>query len=341
MPSGQHSRSPLQGGGRGADSWLMWLDLAALAILVSAAAIGLVRGLLVSSVRLGGAVGAYVGAWWLAPQVAPLFEARGLSGMLAVAAGGLAAFFVLLLSVEILAAVVKAFDRKRRGGQPRTAPDRLGGALVGAVAGAAFAVLIGWFGITLDVLRTQTGNEALPSTEGSRFAPIARSTIRNLGEWVLADQGPTGAAVARAASDPAEALERLERLLGNPHLESLRDDRQFWQQVENGRYRTAVERSSFLALAYDGTTRRELADLGLISEEAAASSRAFRDASAEALAAVGPRIQAVKQDPAMERLTLDPEVQEMVYANDTLGLLSHPDVRQVIARALAGPGPDA
>ncbi|HKJ25728.1 MAG TPA: hypothetical protein VKB65_12955, partial [Myxococcota bacterium] len=201
----------------------------------------------------------------------------------------------------------------------------------------AFAVLVAWLGITVDVLRTQTGNEALPSAEGSRFVPVARSVIRGVGTWALADRGPAGAAAARAASDPAEALARVERLLANPHVLGLRDDRLFWQQVENGRSRSAVERASFLALAYDGTTRRELADLGLVSEEAAASSRAFRDAAAEALSAVGPRLQAVKQDPALARLAEDPAVREMIEANDTLGLLRHPDVRELIGHALAGP----
>jgi uncharacterized membrane protein required for colicin V production len=319
----------------------MGLDLLALGILVAAAAVGFVRGWLVSSVRFGGALAAYVGAWVLGPRLAPLFESRGLSGMLAVAMGGLAVFLVLLVAVEIVAALVKAAERRRRGGQARTGPDRAGGALVGALAGAAFAVLVAWLGITVDALRTQTGNEALPSVEGSRLVPVARSIIRHVGEWALADQGPAGAAVARAAADPADAMARVERLLGNPHLVSLREDRGFWHLVENGRYRPAVERASFLALAYDGTTRRELAELGLISEEAAASSLAFRDAAVDALAAVGPRIQAVRQDPALGRLAEDPAVHEMVMANDTLGLLRHPDVRLVIARALAGPAPAA
>jgi len=315
----------------------MWLDLAALGILAAAAAVGFARGWLVSSLRFGGALAAYVGAWKLGPGLAPVFEARGLSGLVAVVAGGLAVFFLLLLSVEIVAAIVKAVDRRRRGGQPRGAPDRAGGALVGALAGAAFAVLIAWLGISVDVLRAQSGNEALPSIEGSRFVPVARAVIRSVGAWALAERGPAGAAVARAASDPADALARVERLLGNPHLIGLRDDRRFWQQVENGRYRSAVESASFLALAYDGTTRRELAELGLISEEAAASSRVFRDDAAEALATVGPRIQAIQHDPALGRLADDPAVLRMVEANDTIGLLSHPDVRRLIARALAGP----
>jgi hypothetical protein len=189
----------------------------------------------------------------------------------------------------------------------------------------------------VDALRTQTGNAALPSTEGSRFAPVAKGVIRSLGEWILADRGPAGTAIARAASEPAETLERVENLLENPHLVALKDDPIFWQQVENGRYSQAVERGSFLALAYDGSTRRELADLGLIDEEAAGSSRAFRDDAIDALAAIGPRLRAVRHDPALERLAADPEVQEMILANDTLGLLRHPDVRLVIARALEGP----
>ena len=145
----------------------MWLDLAALAILVGAMGVGFLRGWLVSSIRFGGAGSAYVGAWWLGPQVAPLFEARGLSGMLAVAAGGLAVFFVLLVSVEILAAVVKAIETRRRGGQARTAPDRFGGALVGAIPGAGFAVPEGDAnGRSLTVHLRDGSLDLLQSTDG-------------------------------------------------------------------------------------------------------------------------------------------------------------------------------
>jgi uncharacterized membrane protein required for colicin V production len=316
----------------------MWLDLAVLAILAAAAMVGLVRGLLVSSVRLVGAVVSYLGAWWLAPVLAPALEAHsGLSGVLAVVAGGLVAFLALLLAMEVAAAVAKAMDRRRLHGEARSGPDRLGGALVSAVAGFAFAVLVGWLAVTVDALRIHTENAALPGTGGSHFAPLARRVVRSAGEWALAGQGPAGTAVARAASDPAEALARVERLLGNPHLVGLKEDEIFWQQVEAGRHATAITRASFLALAYDGTTRRELADLGLIDERAAASSQAFKEASLDALAAIGPRLRAVREDPALARLSEDPAVQEMVLANDGLGLLRHPDVRGVIARALAGP----
>jgi uncharacterized membrane protein required for colicin V production len=319
----------------------MWLDLAVLGVLVAALLVGAVRGVLVSSVRLFGAVAAYLGAWWLGPALAPWLGRFGLDGVLALGMGGLAAFTLLLFSTEILAVAVRALDRRRRGGEPRTSADRLGGAAVSLVAGFAFAILLGWLAVTVDALRVHGGNDALPSTEASHFAPVARRVIRGVGEWVLADRGSTGAAVARAASDPVETLERVEQVLANPHLQQLKDDRAFWQQVESGAYERAVARASFLALAYDGSTRRELAALGLVSEEAAGSSRAFRDASIEALAAIGPRLRAVREDPALARLAEDPQVQEMVLANDTLGLLRHPDVREVIARALSGRERDA
>ena len=315
----------------------MWLDLVALGILVAAAVLGGVRGLLLSTVRLGGAVSAYLGAWWLGPAAAPFFETHGLSGLLALVAGGLGVFFGLLLSVEVVAAVVKSVEARRRGGRPRSTPDRMGGALVGTLAGAGFAVLVAWLGITVDALRLQTGNAALPSVEASRFAPAARGVIRGVGGWLLAGHGSPGAALARAASDPAATIERVERLLGNPQVAAVKDDPAFWQQVDRGRSRAAVERASFLGLAYDGTARGELAGLGLISEDAAMSSRAFRDASAQALARVAPRLRAIREDPALERLAADPAVQDMVRRNDTLGLLRNPDVRLVIAHALARP----
>lgn len=319
----------------------MWLDLGVLGILVAAALVGAVRGTLVSGVRLFGAVAAYVGAWRLGPHAGEILGERfGLGGTLGLLAGGLAVFAGLLLAMELLAAGVKGIDRRRRDGFPRGGADRLGGAVVSAAAGFAFAILIGWLAVTVDALRLHTGNAALPSTEGSRFAPIARAAVRGVGEFALSGQGPTGAAVARAASEPAETFVRVQGLLENPHLLDLREDRVFWEHVEQGQYERAVSRSSYLALAYDGTTRRNFAELGLIDPAAADSSAAFRDMSVEALAAIGPRLRALREDPALERLASDPAIREMVLANDTLGLLRHPDVQQVIARALSDPSPE-
>jgi uncharacterized membrane protein required for colicin V production len=316
----------------------MWLDLAALVIVAAALAVGAVRGLLVSGVHLVGAAAAWLGAFWLAPALAPRIEAAfGFSGVLAVLAGGLAALFALLLLLELATAVARAVDRRRLAGGSRGRADRVGGALVAGVSGFAFALLVGWLAVSVDVLRVRSESTSLPSTEGSRFAPIVRGAVRGAGEWALADRGPAGIALARAAADPAATMARVERLLANPHLVGLKEDAVFWQQVEAGRHATAVTRASFLALAYDGTTRRELAELGLIDERAAESSQAFRESAVDALAALGPRLRAVRQDPALARLSEDPEVQEMVLANDGLGLLRHPDVRSVIARALSGP----
>ena len=315
----------------------MWLDLVVAAILAASLVAGAVRGMLVSSVRLGGAIAAYVAGWMLAPRVAPMVEARtDLAGTLAVLVAGLGLFMAFLLTREVATAAVKALERRLRSG-PRPAADRLAGAVVSSLAGFAFAVLIGWLAISVDALRIQTGNDALPSLEGSRFAPIAQEVIERAAGRVLADRGPAGRAVAHAVADPAVTLDRVEELIANPHLGGLKNDAGFWTEVEQGHYEAATRRSSFLAVAYDDTTRRQLADLGLIDERAARSSRAFRDSAQEALAAIGPRLRALREDPAMERLASDPEIQEMVLANDTLGLLRHPDVRQVIHRALAPP----
>jgi len=320
----------------------MWLDLVVLAILAAAAAVGALRGTVISAVRLAGAAGAYAGAWLgtplAAPLLAPWLEARlGLSGALVWAAAGLGLFAGLLLAMEGVTAAARALERRARGGAARGRADRLGGAAVSVAAGLVFAVLVGWLAVAVDALRTQTGDVRLPSTERSVVAPRVRAVVRSAAGWALADQGPAGAAAARAVADPADALARVERLVANPHLQGLRDDPVFWEHVEAGRPGRAADRTRFLALAYDGATRRELAALGVVDAEAAASSRAFREAATRAMASLGPRLRALRRDPAMQRLARDPAVRDLVAANDTLGLLRHPDVRRVLARALSSP----
>jgi hypothetical protein len=49
---------------------------------------------------------------------------------------------------------------------------------------------------------------------------------------------------------------------------------------------------------------------------------------------VGPRIGAIR--PELTRLALDPEIQSLLESGDTLGLVGHPRVRELVSKASVG-----
>ena len=138
----------------------------------------------------------------------------------------------------------------------------------------------------------------------------------------------------RLLSRPAQTVERLQRVLANPRIEALQRDRLFWSYVEHGALDQALNRGSFLGIAYDRTLRSELADLGMVSSAARLDSRLFRNSVRETLEQVGPRIQRIREDPALEQLASDPDVHDALEAGDPLRLLQHPEFRALVTRAL-------
>jgi hypothetical protein len=94
----------------------------------------------------------------------------------------------------------------------------------------------------------------------------------------------------------------------------------------------ALNRLSFQRVQRDDALRRRLADLGLIGEDAALDTRAFRNAMADVFGEVGPRIRGLKNDPEVQELMNDPEVVAMLQSGDTLGLLGHSGFRGLVDR---------
>ena len=71
---------------------------------------------------------------------------------------------------------------------------------------------------------------------------------------------------------------------------------------------------------------------------AASEPAAFREAAGHTLHQLGPRLRALRNDPALQELMADPEVQSALQSGDTLALLSHPGFRQLVASVAADPG---
>jgi hypothetical protein len=138
------------------------------------------------------------------------------------------------------------------------------------------------------------------------------------------------------AARPKETMEGIQRVLRNPRILALQEDRLFWSYVESGAIDVALNQGSFLGIAYDDTLRKELADVGLIKDYTAADPRLFRAEVKLVLEEVGPRIRGLKNDPAVKQLMNDPNIVLALKQRDHLALIQNPAFRDLIGRVLEG-----
>jgi uncharacterized membrane protein required for colicin V production len=314
----------------------MALDLLLLALVGVAAGFGAARGALASAVGLGALLGAYAAALLAAPSLGPgLAAASGLPPVLGAPVAGILAFALAHVLLRLLGRWLRRVEA-RRVGLDRSALDRIGGAILGALRGGLTAALLAWLALLADGLRVSGMAPSLPPLGHSAAASLTGSAVE-AGALAALGEDPAGRVAARLAGRPAETLAELDAVLADPRVVALREDALFWSEVEHGETDVALHRASFVRLARDTALRRRLHGLGVVDERAAEDPAAFRDAMAEVLAELGPRLRALREDPDLERLLQDPEAVAMARSGNHLGLVSDPRVRAIAARAVARP----
>jgi membrane protein required for colicin V production len=315
----------------------MWLDLAALLILGIFVGMGMLRGALRSLLSVATLGVAYAAAALAASRLGPgLGHSLGTSGLVGMAAAGMAAFALGFVGMGMLSRVLTAMERRRVGSDLRSARDRFLGGVFGGLRGALVVLLLCYLALWVEALRATGTAPDLPELGDSTAARVTGDVVE-AGIGAALDEPGGGRLVARMAARPAATLTDLQQLVDSPQLQTLRSDAAFWTYVENGAVDSAMNRQSFLHIVRDRSLRDRFASLGLVDPAAAADPVAFRDAAGEVLRQVGPRIQRVKSDPELQRLIEDPEVQAMLQSGNTLALVTHSGFRRVVARALEAP----
>ena len=315
----------------------MWLEWIALTVLFVFGALGAWRGTLATFLRIFGLVLAYAVGLLAAPRLGPwvgdLLHAPALLGT---AVAGAVGFVGTLALMGPLSWLLRRRERNRRGDHPRSAADRLGGALFGLAQGAVIALLIGVVGNWLEVARGAGNGEPTPATP----SPLSRTTtsvIEHAADLAL-DPEDSGARMAvRLATRPSETLDSVRSLMERPEFTQLRDDALFWSYVENGAVEQAMNRGSLLKIAFDPGVRAEFASLGLVGTESADDANAFRAELRPVLEQVGPRIKALRESGELQRLLDDPEIFKALKNGDNVALIAHPDFRNLVFRALESP----
>ncbi len=318
----------------------MLFDLIALGILALFVVIGLWRGVLASGAGLVSLLFAYSAAALGAQSLGGVLSERfALPSIVSTMLAGSALFAGTYLLCSLLTSALKAWDRGRRAGAPRSGADRLGGAFFGLLRGGLIVLLLSVLATWLDAakdLGVLPASAATPEVEGSRVSEAAGKIIEGVVEKALAHSdaeiAPAARMMVRIATRPGPTIQGMQGLLDDDRVRGLQNDKLFWTLVENGAGERAINQASFYGIVQDPQLRGQMADLGLVSPEAALDPGLFRRSMADMLSELGPRIKGLRNDPEVQRLARDPEIMSLLQSGDTLALIAHPDIQKLASR---------
>ena len=305
----------------------MWLDLLVLALIAFLAGFGARSGAAVAGLRLAALPLAYAGAIGAAWAFGP---ALGREVGWADPAGALVAGTVGLLAVQLL---LSLGTRALRSESSPTPSSQALGAVFGALRGALFALPILWLAGLSEGARLAGVRPDLPDLSTARLPALGGEVLGAGARLAVAEDTAGGRFAIGMVARPAETVEALQQVVQDPRVLALQRDGDFWQDVERGAVPAALSRPATRALVGDRAFRARLGKIGAVSPEAARDPRLFQTELAIALAEIGPRLQAVRNDPALAALLEDPEVRASLQSGNTLALLNDERFRALVSRA--------
>lgn len=315
---------------------LMLLDVLFIGLLSALGALGAWRGAVASGSGLVALLAGYAGGILGAARASAWVERTlVVSPLVAPAIAGTLGFVAAWLVVSSLSGVLLAWDRSRVEASGRGGVDRALGGLFGLARGGLVVVLltilVSWIDAGRD-LGALVGWEALPDAEASSVVGASGALVEAAVAGALSEAGPAGDVAARLVGRPGESLAKARQLLDDERLNALFTDKLFWTAVQNDSVDYALNRSSVRMIVLDPEMRARFADLGLVGDEARDDPDLFRDRMAEVLAEVGPRIARLQHDPEMQALAEDPQILALLESGNTLGLITHPRIRELVQR---------
>lgn len=311
----------------------MLFDGIALALAAIFIALGAFRGTLTGFLRVATLACAYLAGYLAATHLAKVAALlAGTSKLAAALMLGTAAFALVYLMGAVLSAVLIRIEHDRRADRPRSGYDRAGGACFGVLQAGLALLLLAVLGSVLDAAYRMGLPQGMDQSGSFLVGNTRRVVATGIGA-ALGD-GPGAKLAVKLVGDPGRALQSAQQLLAGPRFAALQEDPLFWDLLSRGQVDAALARTSFFQLMHDDATRATLADLGLVPEAARGDPQAFRASMRASLTAAAPRIRAIRDDPAIAQLAADPQVQEALANGNSMTLLAHPQMRELIDRAL-------
>ncbi len=306
----------------------MWLDAAVLLLIALLAWRGAQAGAGAAALQLVGLPLAYAGAIGAAHAFGPaLARELGWPGL----AAGLVAGTLGLLGVQVLTGLGARALRDR--GEEAGSGSRAAGAAFGALRGVLFALPLLWLGGLAEGARVAGLRPDLPDLSAAQLPELAGQVLGAGAGAVVDEREADGRLALQIAVRPAETVEAVQQVMADPRVVALQRDAAFWREVERGAVASALARPTARQLVNDPAFRTRLAALGAVSEEASHDGRRFHAELAAALSDLGPRLEALRRDPALVSLLADPAVRASLEQGNTLALLSDPRLHALLAHA--------
>ncbi len=319
----------------------MWLDAIGSILVLTFVLAGAWRGTVASAMWIVSLVVSYGAAILFAPQLARRFaDLLRVPELLGMAVGGSVAFFLAYLVMAIAGTIVRNWDRVRRAQHGRSITDRLGGAFIGATYAAVIIVLLGILGSWIEAGRSQGLLANIPETKNSWVMDLSQDMIEHSVAAMVGTTDPTTRVAVQLLTEPDTAMESAQRVLEDPRIRILQNDRLFWNYVRTGAIDRAVNQGSFLGVAHDSNLRQKFKELGVVDEEALADPSEFKRVTKTVLRQIAPRLKGLENDPVFTELAQDPYAQTAIQERDTLTLIRHPAFRKLIDRWMRSPDND-
>lgn len=308
------------------------IDVVVVAALALAAWHGWRRGALVMLLALAAFSAGYVGAALLfRPAGNYLARTFSLAPIVALPLGGALVMAVITGVVRLGTFTVERRRAiARQQGEPPSRVDAAGGAVLGVLKGAGYAIVMAWVAMTLhsiahvgpDISASWTGRASSAIMKRATYAVTSR----------LAGDPLVATMLSVVATHPQEAVQAVNALLRNQQVRGL------WT---NPALRTALARGDVDALAKNPVVRRLAADPGFLAAAAQlglAPGQPGNEALAQTLATqVAPMARAVQKlssDGEINRLMGSPEFTRLLEQGNFAALAASPQFNQLMSRMM-------
>jgi len=308
------------------------IDLVVVGMLALAAWHGWRRGAVLMLLGLAAFGAGYVGAALLFRPFGHYLSATfSLSPLVALPLAATLILTIITGSVRVATfAVEQRRARARREGEPPSRLDCAGGAALGALKGAAYAIILAWLMLTAhtmthvgpDITGTLTGRAAAAVMQRATYAVTSRLTPDPLMATML----------SVVATHPQEGVQAFHDIMHNRHVQGLLKSPALLEALAHGDVAALSRAPAVRSLAADRQFLAAAAQLGV------APGQPGGEALAQTLATqVAPLVRAaqvLRNDGEVQQLLESPEFRRAMDQGNVAALLRSPQFNRLTERLM-------
>ena len=306
------------------------IDLVALALVALLAYLGWRRGTILTALSGGSLLVGYLGAVLLYRPLGQLLRGVfSVPSILAFPLGGMVAVLTISLLLRVVAARLKIRRLRRldKGWTPSTV-DRTGGAMLGAVWATAIVVFLAWAAIVVRGLTGQ-GPDVEKTLAGQLTSAVVGRVAYILAERLTGDE-VLASTISLAAVKPSEAAETVSRLVGDPGLRALFEDRALRAAVMRSDFASVTGHPAIRDLARDPRFLDAAERVRLVGDLSSnATQSEVTEQLVERIAPMVRTAETLSRDGAVQQILRNPRFLEKLQGGDIGALATDPEFNQL------------